>query len=83
MICVSIGFFVAVMASGLSFPHLEPQPSFLTNVILYPFPMLHYVKIYVNFSLYGWKPFQNMLPEAMISLEFILLVCRSVGNVRV
>ncbi len=83
MICVSIGFFVAMMASGLSFPRLKPKPSFLTDVILSPFPTLHYVKIYVNFSLYGWKPFQNMLPGVVISLEFVLLVCRSVGNVRV
>jgi hypothetical protein len=37
VICVSIGFIVAVIASGLSFPHLEPKPSFLTDVMLSPF----------------------------------------------
>ncbi len=37
VICASIGFIVAVIASGLSFPHLEPKPSFLADVMLFPF----------------------------------------------
>ncbi len=37
VICVSIGFTTAMTTSGLSFPHLEPKPSFLVDVILSPF----------------------------------------------
>jgi len=43
----------------------------MKDIIFLPFPTLHYVKIYVNFSLYGWKPFQNLLPGAVISLELV------------
>jgi hypothetical protein len=62
------------------FPILSLNPPFSQMSCFLPFPTLHYVKIYVNFSLYGWKPFQNLLPRAVISLELVLLVCRSVGN---